>query len=121
MGKFIGQGSGLYGSLKSGDLAAAGQPAAVAAPPAPGAAYTDIPLTSMREAIAKRLSLSKQTIPHYQLTVIANVEKLLEMRKRINEKLQADKSDVKVYNLFKKIYFLCWFLVSWNIIQIIGI
>ncbi|OWR51854.1 dihydrolipoyllysine-residue acetyltransferase component of pyruvate dehydrogenase complex, mitochondrial isoform X2 [Danaus plexippus] len=91
-----GQGSGLYGSLKSGDLAAAGQPAAAAAPPAPGAAYTDIPLTSMREAIAKRLSLSKQTIPHYQLTVIANVEKLLEMRKRINEKLQADKSDVKI-------------------------
>ncbi|CAG9564641.1 unnamed protein product [Danaus chrysippus] len=91
-----GQGSGLYGSLKSGDLAAAGQPAMTAAAPVPGSAYTDIPLTSMREAIAKRLSLSKQTIPHYQLTVIANVEKLLEMRKRINDKLQADKSDVKI-------------------------
>ncbi|CAG9564642.1 unnamed protein product [Danaus chrysippus] len=74
----------------------AGQPAMTAAAPVPGSAYTDIPLTSMREAIAKRLSLSKQTIPHYQLTVIANVEKLLEMRKRINDKLQADKSDVKI-------------------------
>ncbi|XP_050348064.1 dihydrolipoyllysine-residue acetyltransferase component of pyruvate dehydrogenase complex, mitochondrial isoform X2 [Nymphalis io] len=91
-----GQGSGLYGSLKSGDLSAA--PAALPAPPppAPGATYTDIPLSGMRETIAKRLSAAKQNIPHYQLCATVNVEKLLEMRKEVNARLAAEKSDVKV-------------------------
>lgn len=94
-----GQGSGLYGSIKSGDVPAAAAPAEVspAAPaPAPGAAYVDIPLSGMRETIAKRLSAAKQTIPHYQLSVTVNVEKLLSMRKEVNERLVKEKSDVKV-------------------------
>lgn len=104
-----GQGSGLYGSLKSSDLsgapaaataaapAAGGARAAPAAPmPAPGAAYVDIPLSGMRETIAKRLSAAKQTIPHYQLSVTVNVEKTIAMRKAVNEKLQKEKADIKV-------------------------
>ncbi|XP_045775211.1 dihydrolipoyllysine-residue acetyltransferase component of pyruvate dehydrogenase complex, mitochondrial isoform X2 [Maniola jurtina] len=94
-----GQGSGLYGSLKSGDLAAAAAaPAPLPPPPAPapGATFTDIPLSGMRETIAKRLSAAKQTIPHYQLCATVNVEKLLAMRKEVNERLAAEKSNVKV-------------------------
>lgn len=96
-----GEGSGLYGSLKSTDLAAAAAAeaasAAVAAPaPAPGASYVDIPLSSMRATIAKRLSAAKQTIPHYQLTATVNVEKTMAMRKKVNEKLEAEKAGVKV-------------------------
>lgn len=93
-----GQGSGLYGSLKSGDLSAAAAPLAAPPPPAPGATYTDIPLSGMRETIAKRLSAAKQTIPHYQLCATVNVEKLLDMRKEVNARLAAEKSDVKVIN-----------------------
>uniref|UniRef100_A0A2A4KAE0 dihydrolipoyllysine-residue acetyltransferase n=1 Tax=Heliothis virescens TaxID=7102 RepID=A0A2A4KAE0_HELVI len=94
-----GQGSGLYGSLKSGDLAAGGAAAAepVAVPaPAPGATFVDIPLSGMRSTIAKRLTAAKQTIPHYQLTATCNVEKTIAMRKLVNEKLAAEKADVKV-------------------------
>ncbi|CAH0725679.1 unnamed protein product, partial [Brenthis ino] len=96
-----GQGSGLYGSLKSGDLAAAAAaapaaPAFAPPPPTPGATFVDIPLTGMRETIAKRLSAAKQTIPHYQLSATVNVEKLLAMRKGVNERLAKEKSDVKV-------------------------
>ena len=92
-----GEGSGLYGSLKSTDLAAAGAAAPAAAPaPAPGAAYVDIPLSSMRATIAKRLSAAKQTIPHYQLSATVNVEKTMAMRKAVNEKLEAEKAGVKV-------------------------
>lgn len=61
------------------------------AAPAPGASYVDIPLSGMRETIAKRLTAAKQTIPHYQLSVTVNVEKTLAMRKAVNEK-----GDVKV-------------------------
>ncbi|KAJ0174584.1 hypothetical protein K1T71_009692 [Dendrolimus kikuchii] len=93
-----GQGSGLYGSIKSVDLAGLeAAPAAAAIPaPAAGATFVDIPLTGMRETIAKRLLASKQSIPHYQLATTVNVEKTLEMRKRVNEKLAAEKADVKV-------------------------
>ena len=51
---------------------------AVGAPvSAPEGAFVDIPLTSMRKTIAKRLLQSKQTIPHYYLTIDVNVEKVL--------------------------------------------
>lgn len=107
-----GQGSGLYGSLKSGDLAAAAAaapaaPAFAPPPPTPGATFVDIPLTGMRETIAKRLSAAKQTIPHYQLSVTVNVEKLLAMRKAVNERLAKEKSDVKVC-LFA--YYICMYI-----------
>ncbi|KAJ8712388.1 hypothetical protein PYW07_005230 [Mythimna separata] len=93
-----GEGSGLYGSLKSGDLSGAGAaaPAAAAPAPAPGASYVDIPLSSMRATIAKRLSAAKQTIPHYQLTATVNVEKTMAMRQTVNEKLEKEKAGVKV-------------------------
>ncbi|KAL0871293.1 hypothetical protein ABMA27_005043 [Loxostege sticticalis] len=93
-----GKGSGLYGSLKSGDLAgaAAAAPSLPAAAPAPGATFVDLPLSGMRETIAKRLSAAKQTIPHYQLCATVNVEKTLAMRKLVNDRLAKDKSDVKV-------------------------
>lgn len=96
-----GKGSGIYGSLKSTDLAAKGVAAptgaAVARPaPVPGASFVDIPLTNMRAAIAQRLTAAKQTIPHFQLTMTVNVEKIIAMRKHINKKLAAEKADVKV-------------------------
>lgn len=108
-----GVGSGLYGSLKSSDLSAAGAvgaagdaPAAAAPAPAPGASYVDIPLSSMRATIAKRLSAAKQTIPHYQLTATVNVEKTIAMRKTVNEKLEAEKAGVKVPTKFSWKYSL---------------
>ncbi|XP_063365432.1 dihydrolipoyllysine-residue acetyltransferase component of pyruvate dehydrogenase complex, mitochondrial isoform X2 [Cydia amplana] len=94
-----GSGSGLYGSLKSGDLSAAPAPAPVsfAAPaPAPGATFVDIPLSGMRETIAKRLSAAKQQIPHYQLVATVNVEKTLKMREKINARLAKESPGVKV-------------------------
>lgn len=46
--------------------------------------YEDIPLTNIRKVIADRLSLSKQTIPHYYVTVSVNVDNLLKLRTRLN-------------------------------------
>ena len=39
----------------------------------------------MRKIIAKELLITKQTVPHFYLTIESNVDKLLEMRKKINE------------------------------------
>ena len=38
----------------------------------------------MRKIIAERTTLTKQTVPHFYLTIESNVDKLLEMRKKIN-------------------------------------
>ncbi len=43
------------------------------APPVAPAEYEDIPVSSMRRTIGKRLSESKQQLPHYYLTVDINM------------------------------------------------
>lgn len=64
--------------------AAPAQPTASSSAPASGA-YTDIDLTNMRKTIAKRLMESKQTIPHYYLTVDVNMDNVVAIRKKLNE------------------------------------
>ncbi len=56
--------------------------------------YVDKPLSNMRKVIAKRLSESKQTIPHFYLTVDCNLDKLLKLRTEINEALNPLKVSV---------------------------
>lgn len=62
--------------------------AASAAAPAPGAesgAGEVVQLTGMRKAIARRLTESKSTVPHFYLTAHCRVDELLALRKQINE------------------------------------
>lgn len=47
-------------------------------------AYTDIPHTGMRRAIARRLTESKATVPHFYLVAHCRVDALLELRRQIN-------------------------------------
>ncbi len=49
------------------------------------ASYEDKPLSQMRKTIARRLSESKFTAPHFYLTIEANMDKAVEMRKQVNE------------------------------------
>ncbi|RBL92734.1 pyruvate dehydrogenase complex dihydrolipoamide acetyltransferase [Chitinophaga flava] len=60
-------------------------PAAPAFVPAGQEGYTDTPLTQMRKVIAKRLSESKFTAPHFYLKIDVNMDKAMEARKAINE------------------------------------
>ena len=45
--------------------------------------------SSMRKIIAERTTLTKQTVPHFYLTIESNVEKMLEMRRKINRNAEA--------------------------------
>ena len=47
--------------------------------------FTDEPVSQMRKTIAKRLSESKFTSPHFYLTMEINAEELVKMRSTINE------------------------------------
>ncbi|MEQ8265670.1 MAG: pyruvate dehydrogenase complex dihydrolipoamide acetyltransferase [Parvibaculum sp.] len=47
--------------------------------------YEEVPLDGMRRTIARRLTQSKQEIPHFYLTVDCELDELLETRRKLNE------------------------------------
>jgi pyruvate dehydrogenase E2 component (dihydrolipoamide acetyltransferase) len=72
----------------------AARPTATVSGPLGG--YREIPLTSIRKIIAKRLTEAKQTVPHFYLTIDCTIDKLLALRAEINATLAAQKSEAKV-------------------------
>lgn len=69
-------------------------PAAAAAPaeaqiydPPADVPYEEIKLPGMRKVIAKRMTESKSTVPHFYLTVDVELDALMAMRKELNAKL----------------------------------
>ncbi|MGL4295852.1 MAG: pyruvate dehydrogenase complex dihydrolipoamide acetyltransferase [Aestuariivirga sp.] len=104
------QGSGPHGRivLKDVESAKPGAASAVAAKPAPAAmpmgmsddavlkffaegSYDLVPHDSMRKVIARRLTESKQTIPHFYVSVDVSLDRLLELRERLNLQAPKDK------------------------------
>lgn len=53
--------------------------------PVPATGFTDIPLTGMRRAIARRLTESATTVPHFYLTAHVRVDRLFALRADVNE------------------------------------
>jgi pyruvate dehydrogenase E2 component (dihydrolipoamide acetyltransferase) len=51
--------------------------------------YGERPLTAMRRVIARRLTESKQTVPHFYLTVDCEIDELLKFRAELNGKSDA--------------------------------
>ncbi|MGZ4549468.1 MAG: dihydrolipoamide acetyltransferase family protein [Blastococcus sp.] len=82
--------AGLHGTGPGGrivrrdvEAASAGRNGATASPATvtpPQADVTDVPHTPMRRAIARRLTESKQTIPHFTLRATLRVDELLRLR-----------------------------------------
>jgi pyruvate dehydrogenase E2 component (dihydrolipoamide acetyltransferase) len=56
----------------------------------------EIPLTTMRRTIARRLSQSMQTAPHFYVTSIIDTGKLGALRKQINDYMTTDANSIKV-------------------------
>ncbi|HUO20908.1 MAG TPA: pyruvate dehydrogenase complex dihydrolipoamide acetyltransferase [Caulobacteraceae bacterium] len=56
---------------------------------APGS-YELVPLSNMRKTIARRLTDSFRDIPHFPLTIDLEIDRLLEVRQRINNALGND-------------------------------
>uniref|UniRef100_UPI00358F15F7 dihydrolipoyllysine-residue acetyltransferase component of pyruvate dehydrogenase complex, mitochondrial n=1 Tax=Myxine glutinosa TaxID=7769 RepID=UPI00358F15F7 len=71
-------------------LAAAPGPVVTTPVPEIDAPFTDIEVTNIRKVIAQRLILSKQTVPHYYLSVDIAVDSLLALRAELNQELKAE-------------------------------
>jgi pyruvate dehydrogenase E2 component (dihydrolipoamide acetyltransferase) len=94
-------GSGPDGLVRVADVEAVAAPEAPAAreePAAPAAAgdVEEVPLTPMRRVVARRLTESMQSAPHFYLTVRVDVTRLLGLRAELNRQLAAGGQDVKV-------------------------
>ncbi len=85
-------GSGPHGRIVKRDLASV-KPAAVAAAPVNqvrqtaadnAAGYIEVPHTGMRKTIARRLTESKTTVPHFYLTADCAIDKLIALRAEVN-------------------------------------
>ena len=61
--------------------------------------YEFVPHDTMRKVIAQRLVLSKQTIPHFYLTLDCDIGKLMSAREEINASAPKDKDGKPVYKL----------------------
>ncbi len=59
-------------------------------------------LSSMRRTIARRLTESKQQVPHFYLTVDIDAAPLMKLRKSINQKLEKDGVRVSLNDLVIK-------------------
>lgn len=74
-------------ALSAGPPQAAPTPqAADEAPPPAGAGDEIVPHTNMRKTIARRLSESKRTVPHFYLTVDCEIDRLLATRRKFAER-----------------------------------
>ncbi|MGZ9083278.1 MAG: pyruvate dehydrogenase complex dihydrolipoamide acetyltransferase, partial [Rhodoplanes sp.] len=103
------QGSGPHGRIIKRDIekakaepaprpaakeAPAPEPAKAAAAPAPipepGTPYHEVPNSTVRKTIAKRLAASKREIPHYYLTIHCNIDALMGLRADLNSRSPAE-------------------------------
>jgi len=84
-------GTGENGRITKKDVEAISQspksatPTATTNTAAPGANFSEVPVSQMRKIIAKRLSESKFTAPHFYLKMEVNMTKAVEIRQQINE------------------------------------
>ncbi|KAI4499390.1 hypothetical protein M0802_005650 [Mischocyttarus mexicanus] len=99
------KGTGLYNSITSKDLegasAIAARPA-ISAQPIGAAAGADVPVSNIRAVIAKRLLESKQSIPHYYLTIDVQMDEALAMREQFNKMLEKEKVKISVNDIIIK-------------------
>ena len=64
-----------------------------------GVPYEEVPLDGMRRTIAERLTLAKQTIPHFYLTADVEIERLLAVREEANAGAWKDKDGNPAFKL----------------------
>ena len=113
------KGSGPNGRIVKADVESA-QPVPAAAPPAakpaakpapvPAGAQpvfvapgdTRVPHTSIRKVIARRMLESKQTVPHFYLTVELEIDALLAARQAINAVIEKKGTKVSVNDMVIK-------------------
>lgn len=72
------------------------------APPPEGVPVETVKLSSMRKTIARRLTESKSTVPHFYLTARCNLDPLLNLRSELNKSLEEQGVKLSVNDMLIK-------------------
>ncbi len=97
------QGSGPHGRIVKRDIESYSGPVAVPSRVSGERLPPEVrQATSMRRTIARKLTESKQTIPHYYLTIDCDIGPLSDARAAINAELEADGKKVSLNDLLIK-------------------
>ena len=91
-------GSGPSGRIRAQDVINAPSMLAMTMTPSMMTSFEDIPMTNMRQVIAKRLMMSKQTIPHYYLTAEIEVDEILRYAEK-NTIFPTNRFNEKIFHL----------------------
>ncbi|MDR7486270.1 MAG: dihydrolipoamide acetyltransferase family protein [Armatimonadota bacterium] len=97
-------GTGPDGRITKEDVEAylaAKKPAAAPAPRAAEAAARQVPLSRMRQTIARRMTESKQHVPHFYVTMAVAMDAAMALRRQLNEGLD-DAHKVSINDLVVK-------------------
>ncbi len=81
---------------------AAQAPAAPAAPARPPAQGERVPLTRMKQTIARRTAQSKREAPHFYVTTEVDMTKAVDFRKQLNAALEKDGVRVTINDMIVK-------------------
>jgi pyruvate dehydrogenase E2 component (dihydrolipoamide acetyltransferase) len=108
------KGSGAHGRIRARDVDAARAADAPASPAVPALAepaadqikslygdvpFEEVPLDTMRSAIARRLTAAKQTVPHFYLSADVAIGRLLELREAANATAPKDAEGKPAFRL----------------------
>jgi pyruvate dehydrogenase E2 component (dihydrolipoamide acetyltransferase) len=96
------QGSGPHGRIVKRDIDGYEGPTKGAVAPGERRPPKVVKASSMRRTIARRLTESTQTIPHFYLTIDVDIGPLIDARKAMNLELEADGSKVSLNDLIIK-------------------
>ncbi|MGE4430611.1 MAG: pyruvate dehydrogenase complex dihydrolipoamide acetyltransferase [Sphingobium sp.] len=77
-------------------------PTVAIAPPPAGVPVDSVALSTMRRTIARRLTESKQTVPHFYLTARCTLDALLKLRGELNASLAARGVKLSVNDMLVK-------------------
>jgi pyruvate dehydrogenase E2 component (dihydrolipoamide acetyltransferase) len=99
------RGSGPEGRIIKRDielLVAGGAPAQPVAAARPHLAAGSVPASRLRKAIARRMTESKTTIPHFYLTVDVDMADVVRVREQLNSMLEASDAKVSINDFIVK-------------------
>jgi pyruvate dehydrogenase E2 component (dihydrolipoamide acetyltransferase) len=96
------QGTGPHGRIIKRDIEGYEGPTGVAVATGERLPPKAVKASSMRRTIARRLTESTQTIPHFYLTIDVDIGPLMDSRKAMNVELEADGRKVSLNDLIIK-------------------
>ena len=103
------RGSGPHGRIVARDVETAHPSARAPGADGPGAdqikalydpaGYEEVPLDAMRKTVAARMTMAKQTVPHFYLTADIVIDRLLAVREEANAAAPKDPDGEPVFKL----------------------